>query len=135
MRARSSGPDLKLTVTLDNQILFNDFINEIAEISGSFDDDEGTIHLLTIELSEKLENHTQLNAAGEIVSDRLIELTDIQIDEIDITTVFQFQAKYTHDYNGTKPEITQGFHGLMGCNGTVKLEFKGPVYTWLLENM
>ena len=45
------------------------------------------------------------------------------------------QAVYTHDFNGTQPEIEDTFFGEMGCNGTVSLRFTTPIYLWLLENM
>lgn len=135
MKASATGPDLRLCIRLDGQVLFNDVIQDTAEITGSFNDDDDMDHVLSVELLEKLQDYTQLNEAGEIIADRLIELSDIMIDDVDITKIFEFQAKYTHDFNGTKPEITQGFHGSMGCNGVVKLEFTGPVYSWLLENM
>ena len=135
MKAAASGPDLRLCVSLDNQILFDNVVQDTAEISGTFNDDDGSNHILSVTLSEKLQDHTVLDSTGEIIADRLISLSDIMIDDVDITKIFQFQAKYTHDFNGTKPLVTQGFHGSMGCNGTVTLEFKGPVYFWLLENM
>ena len=135
MKASATGPDLRLCVCLDGQVLFNDIVQETIEINGSFNDNDDVHHTLAVELSEKIQDHTKLNELGEIISDRLIELSDIMIDDVDITKIFQFQAQYTHNFNGTQPEITQGFHGSMGCNGIVKLEFKGPVYFWLLENM
>ena len=135
MKAAASGPDLRLCICLDNQILFDNIVQDTAEISGTFNDADGSNHILSVTLSEKLQNHTVLDRDGEIIADRLISLSDVMIDDVDITEIFQIRAKYTHDFNGTKSSVTQGFHGSMGCNGTVTLEFKGPVYFWLLENM
>jgi hypothetical protein len=134
MTARPTGADLHLSVCLDGQTLFNNIIQETTVVNGSLDDNNAH-HILLVLMSQKIHDHTKLNELGEIISDRLIVLSDIMIDDVDITKIFQFKSVYTHDFNGTQPEINQGFYGSMGCNGIVKLEFNGPVYSWLLENM
>lgn len=97
-----------------------------------YDDGE---HKLAFELFGKRPDHTKIDDAGNIVSDAMLSVSGIEIDGIDIDQITQFKAVYHHDFNGTQAPIEDKFYGLLGCNGTVQLEFTTPVYLWLLENM
>ena len=92
-------------------------------------------HELRIVLQGKLPEHTKIDEQGNIISDATLQISNVTIDDLDVNTVFQSNSVYTHDFNGTQPEIKDTFHGIAGCNGTISFEFSTPVYLWLLENM
>ena len=96
-------------------------------------DDVGT-HLLEIELSNKTLAHTQINSAGNIISDVRIIVDGIKFLGVNINELVWRRMEYHHDFNGTRAQITDSFHGEMGCNGIVRLSFDSPTYIWLLEN-
>ena len=79
--------------------------------------------------------HTVVDEQGNIVSDAMINISKISVDDIDITQVVHELSVYQHDFNGSQPVIEDKFYGDMGCNGTVRLNFTTPIYLWLLENM
>ena len=120
---------------IDDQKLFDtDHVQAqqpvVIEIAG--DDGE---HELRFVLKNKTADHTRVDAAGGIVSDAYLIITDLAFDEIKLGHMFTEQAVYTHDFNKTQKEIQDTFHSVMGCNGTVSLKFTTPIYLWLLEHM
>ena len=97
-------------------------------------DDDGE-HTLELILKNKKETDTKIDVDGNIVSDTVLTVSDLAFDEIKLGHMVTELATYIHNFNGTK-ELTQDrFHGVMGCNGTVSLEFTTPIYLWLLEHM
>jgi hypothetical protein len=103
-----------------------------------FDSDDGN-HCFKIKLKNKNKNyvneHTKINEDGEIISDALINISNIQLDEIKIDQLVYEKAEYVHDGNGSKTIAVHKFYGDLGCEGHVQLHFYTPVYMWLLENM
>jgi hypothetical protein len=97
-------------------------------------DDDGD-HELKFILKNKTAEHTQVDEAGNIVTDATLSITDVAFDEIKLGHMLTQLATYTHDFNGTKDVTQDTFYGAMGCNGTVSLKFSTPVYMWLLEHM
>lgn len=132
--AENFGVPLRLIVRFDQQVIYDQLIQEATVISHSFDDDHIT-HTLELELVGKLPEHTVLDNFGKIVYDSLIEISNVTLAGIDLGPIFLTSCEYTHDFNGTKSEGVHDFYGLMGCNGIVKFEFDGPVYRWLLESL
>jgi hypothetical protein len=98
------------------------------------DDDDGE-HELRFILKNKTSNHTQVDEAGNIVSDARLIVADLAFDEIKLGHMVTEQTLYTHDVNGTEKQAQHKFYGEMGCNGTVSLKFTTPIYLWLLEHM
>ncbi len=130
-----SSTPLGMRVLLDNVIIYdNSQVSNEEHIEHKMSDADGE-HELAFEMFGKLPAHTKINEAGEILSDVLLIINNINIDEIDISQIFQELAVYHHDFNGTKPPVEDPFCGSMGCNGVVKLKFSTPLYLWLLENM
>lgn len=103
-------------------------------ISTDLSDDEAE-HVLRFVMKNKQPAHTKINADGEIIQDALITIEDICFDDIKLGYIMTKLSKYMHDFNGTGPETQQQFHGEMGCNGTVSLEFSTPIYLWMLEHI
>jgi hypothetical protein len=97
------------------------------------DDDE---HELRLVMKNKISDHTQVDSAGNIISDARLVVTDLSFDDIDLGHSFTEHAVYVHDQNAQLPTPVQDkFYTEMGCNGTVSLKFTSPVYLWLLEHM
>lgn len=92
-------------------------------------------HWFKIVLKNKTHENTKIDQQGNIVSDALIDISNLCIDEINIDTMIHNLADYVHDHNGTQTIAVHEFFGHLGCNGQVKLKFSTPIYLWLLENM
>lgn len=134
--ARATGPDLRLSVILDGQEIQSlEPTAEDQKISLQINDDIESEHCLSLIMSGKQMDHTKIDDQGQIVEDRMIEITDVRMDDIELGYIFTQLAKYTHDHNGTSEITTVPFYGTMGCNGRVDFRFNTPVYLWLLENM
>ena len=112
----------------------SDHVQAQQSVVIEIDDDDGE-HELRFVLKNKTSDHTQVDAAGNIVSDARLIVTDLAFDEIHLGHIFTEQAVYTHNFNGTQKEIQDKFYREMGCNGTVSLKFTTPIYLWLLEHM
>ena len=135
-QARVLGGPLSLQVKLDNSDVFDgELTNEWQTISHEFDDVDDTARVIAISLKDKQPEHTQINEAGNIVADRVVEIQNFAFDDVALGHVFVEQATYEHNYNGNGPAVKEQFFGTMGCNGTVTLKFQGPLYLWLLEHM
>ena len=152
---QATGPGLGLSVSVDNQLIFKEILDQVVTpISYQFDDINEQDHELKIEMFGKLPEHTKVNSDGVIVQDRVIKIltaslndinlipTDsnnttklLSIEDINYAQLFSKYAKYCHDFNGSGESTEQKFFGTLGCNGTVYFKFASPVYLWLLENM
>ena len=109
-------------------------VNQSQIISMDVLDNEGN-HELRFVLKGKMSGHTKIDDQGNIVKDATLQLSNITIDGIDITQLFQEKSVYTHDFNGSQPEIQDKFYGTAGCNGVISFQFTTPIYLWLLEHM
>jgi len=135
-RAQATGPDLHLRVRLDHLIIYDSELPlEPVEILYNFDDQLEATHLLEIEMMGKLPEHTKIDDQNKIIEDRLIKISDIAFDSVEVDNLFTNLAVYSHNFNGSGDDVESPFYGDMGCNGTVRLSFTSPVYIWLLENM
>ena len=131
----NSAVALGLRVVLDQATIFETaHVTETVQIKHEISDADGE-HELTFELFGKLPEHTKITETGEIVSDALIEIGNITLDEIDLDQIFQLLTVYHHDVNGSQTPADHKFYRHMGCNGIVTLKFTTPIYLWLLENM
>ena len=126
---------LGMEVWLDSQQLFNsDHVAESMDLEWPIVDDEAE-HELRFVMKNKTIDHTQVDAQGTITQDARLIVQNVCFDEIALGQLFIDHTEYTHDFNGTQPMTTVKFYGEMGCNGTVSLKFRTPIYLWLLENM
>jgi hypothetical protein len=132
----ASGPDLNLRVCLNTNVLYHDRPStDICTISHDFDDADGTDYVLSLELFGKLPTHTEIDRHGQIITDRVIQIVDVQFDDISLGNLLYESSVYHHDTNGTTEPIQDRFFGTMGCNGRVEVRFSTPIYLWLLENI
>jgi hypothetical protein len=134
--AKSTGNDLRLTASLNGHVFFDQILsqNEI-KVQHTFSAVDGEKYTIEIEMSGKLPGHTVIDDQGNIVEDRMIEISNFSLDEIALVQLFTDNCKYSHDFNGSQAVVVDKFFGNMGCNGIVKFEFSAPLYIWMLENM
>ena len=135
-RATNTDPaiPLQLQVCMDDQILDSVTVTDAKHCAYNVTLADGD-HELKLIMSGKTTAHTVLDPQGQIVTDVMLEFANVELDEINIGTMLQSLAVYTHDFNGTGDQVHDQFYHAMGCNGTVSLKFTTPVYLWLLENM
>lgn len=126
---------LGLEIWLDNEKIYhNSWVKQAETVQYTFPDDEGQ-HCLRWVLVGKTNEHTKIDESGNIVSDALLSITDVSLDDIQLGHCFNELATYQHNFNGNGADTVESFNNKMGCNGTVSLKFTTPFYLWLLENM
>jgi hypothetical protein len=113
----------------NNETEFFEFDTEVAEGSNS----------LIIELLNKNSTDTVRDQTGNIVSDMLLNIDMIEIDDIDIGTLkwtlSDYRPVYPAEYvAGQKLEESVRNCVNLGWNGRWILPFQSPFYIWLLEN-
>ena len=141
---------LQFSCTLENQSDVNDLAVEMWMDTNKFFDfyippgqnkivhelsEDNTDHVLQIVMKNKTQDHTTVDADGNIVADSLITVKNIAFDNINVDQLFYENSTYTHDCNGTAEIAAHEFFGSMGCNGTVEFQFSTPFYIWLLEHL
>lgn len=131
---RCTQGKLTMRVTVDGDAQILPITQSTQYITGELIDNPGTHHIITLDLLDKLPEHTLIDTDGTIVTDRTVELLKFTIDDIDFTEFLLDRASYKHDFNGTRDLVVEKFYGSMGCNGRVYLEFDSPVYTSLLSH-
>ena len=125
----------EFSVWLDNEkITHGEADNDcILEFSRKVEDGA---HSLSIRLENKTPEDTRTQA-GNIVSDMLLNIKDIEIDDISLGNLL-WDAEYILDepqfYNNS--QITHLDRCVnLGWNGTYKFQFSSPFYLWLLEKV
>lgn len=127
---------LGLEIWLDNALLLkNNYVQDKIHFGHDINDNDDSNHELRIVLTGKTSDHTQVDEAGTIIKDATLAITNVEVDNLDVNQLFLEKCVYTHDFNGSQPEIVDSFHGIAGCNGTISFRFYTPMYLWLLENM
>ncbi len=138
-RIVSSNPDTPWHVCVknNNSVIFEQtYFKESTDVVYEFADDQDTEHNISIEISGKRAEDTEIDAQGNIVADSLLHINNFTISEIDITEVITVKSStYTHNFNGNGNQVTEKFYGTIGCNGVIQFKFSSPIYIWLLENM
>lgn len=118
-----------------NSIEYFEFDAEVAEGK----------HFLEIELLNKTFGDTITDSEGNILSDLLLNIDSIEIDDIDLGSLKWSLSEYKPNYppnyikttirNGSSlPESVKNCVNL-GWNGTWTLPFDSPFYIWLLESI
>jgi|688.fasta_scaffold1102354_1 hypothetical protein len=136
--ASHNNSGIEITVQLDNSDpQITKASTDPHKFSFAIDDEQEAEHVLKIVMSGKTHEHTELDDQNNIVKDVMVYVSDksCNIDDINIAAIFSDISTYVHDHNGTTEPITDKFFGPLGCNGTVTLKFRTPVYLWLLEHL
>jgi hypothetical protein len=131
----SSHNDLGIEIWCDDQKIFDQYLgSEKINFEQNLHLEDGP-HVMKFCMKGKTAQHTSINEHGEILSDSLIRITNICLDQINIDQLVYTHAVYQHDTNGTTRLGNHKFYGDMGCNGVVTLPISIPMYLWLLEVM
>ena len=126
---------LGIRVSLDRNVIYeNTHVMDETHVEYPMPDEDSE-HELIFEMFGKSHEHTKIDNAGNILSDAVLTIADVEIDGINIDYLFQTLAVYRHDFNGTQAAIEEKCYGTMGCNGTVSLKFTTPIYLFMLEFM
>lgn len=83
-------------------------------------------------MKNKTQAHTQIDNNNNIIKDACLKISNLTIDDYEIHNI-NVLTVYQHDFNGTGPTVQSPFYELMGCNGTLTLNFSVPIYDWLAE--
>lgn len=127
-----TSSSLGVAIWLNNQCVFQTpHVSESIHYEHVISDEDGE-HELQIVMSGKTQDHTIVDDHGNIIKDAVLSVA-FNVDNVNVDQLFQNQAVYTHDFNGTQSEIKDTFHGLMGCNGVLSLKFISPLFLWVLD--
>lgn len=130
------GQPLGLEIWINDSKLFDqESLTSAQDVALAWPDQDDQICTLKFVLKNKQDSHTVIDSTNRIVSDSLIEINNVKLDEVCVDKIMHTRAQYQHNFNGNGQETTQKFYGAMGCNGTVSLQFTTPIYIWLLENI
>jgi hypothetical protein len=92
-------------------------------------------HSIRIIFSGKTDKDTEIDANGNILKDRLLNIDSISIDEIDLGNLVYSLCKFYPDKT-IRPDLPDMIPNLtcIGYNGEWELKFNVPTYLWLLEH-
>jgi len=131
---RSDDPDFTVTFFMDGEKLKSPIItDEWQTLRYDFDKDS-LDHVFEIKMSGKTSSHTKIDNQGNILDDKIVEIKKFFLDDIDVESILHKTSQYIHDHNGSTVMGKNRFFGILGCNGTVRLEFYSPVPLWFLDN-
>ena len=135
-KARSTSPDLLLTVKVnDNTVYSAQLDEEFKEIEFFMREIDGAYTLDFILSGKSPVKHTTVDSTGNIVHDEYIEIKDLIMDTVPVGQIWFDNTVYYHNYNGTGYDTESDFFGTMGCNGTARFKFECPFYMWYLETL
>ena len=102
-------------------------------------------HCLEIVFQNKTDQDTTMDQNGNILSDLILNIDSIEIDEIDLGSLLWTASDYRPDYpEKYRLEMSKQGKDLpvsvkncvnLGWNGRWILPFTSPFYIWLLENI
>jgi hypothetical protein len=134
LAATSDCTDISIAVYFNDLLLSNSTASLTPQTIIYEIDDTPNNHALSIIMTGKNHTHTIVGQDEKIVEDTCFKINKLEFDELDMTEIFcQGKQCYTHSFNSDGPELLDEFYGIIGCNGTVKIEFSTPVYLWLLD--
>ena len=127
---------LGLLVSVNQKEIFDtEQLTAAEHVVLTIDEADDAEYCVQITLKNKTADHTKINSDGSIMSDSMINISNVEFSNVKLDQLFFEKSKYTHSFNGSQAESVYNFCGDMGCNGTVSFEFTTPSYIWILENM
>ena len=119
----------------DQKLLDQPHVQDLIPVTVCVDDNAEANNQLKIVLKNKTSEHTAVDDQGNIIKDSCLTVRNFKLDDVDIDQLVSEKSVYRHNFNGGSDHIDDQFYWVMGCNGTVTLNFFTPTYIWLLENM
>ena len=89
-------------------------------------------HKLLIEVQNKNESNTTVDANNNVVSDSFIKIKSIEFNEIEVLPAIYTDNLQTFYIDNQKDQVLNKITEI-GFNGTWELQFKTPIYKWMLE--
>ena len=91
---------------------------------------QGSEHKFLLCCENKTHDHTRINDMGKVTKDSYAKFNKFAIDDIDL---MQYVRSYGYfiGHNGEKISPSEG----LWANGAWCMDFKTPVYDWLLETL
>jgi hypothetical protein len=131
---KSTGPGLHLSVSINKvQRYFLEVPQNDLLICLHLPEHDSTQHVITLEMTGKLPQHTVVDPRGHILSDRWLEFSNFRFQDIDLGHQFAESAVYLHDHNGHSDVVAVPFSGSMYFNGRVEWQYDQDPLLWLLE--
>lgn len=124
------------TLQIDSRLTVDANVSEYFEFDAELPEGD---HELKVVFLNKTSVDTVQDNNGAIVSDLLLNIDEIEIDEIELATLKWTESVYTPDYpsdyldESQKQVKTVENCVNLGWNGTWTLKFQSPFYLWLLE--
>ena len=144
LKGSSNIKQPKFNIAVNDQIFVHASLSvttgEVEYFEFSADIVEG-VNQLAITFLNKDPGDTAQDDQGNIVSDLLLSIDSIEIDEIDLGSLLWTMSVYNPIYpesytNTEQKQITDVKNCVdLGWNGTWYLPFTSPFYIWLLENI
>lgn len=120
---------IRITIKLDQQVIFESGINDTTQVTYSFEDSSSTqTHTLTIQVNGIDEQHRPRWPSG-LNGGAMLKLHSITIEDMSMEWVMPTLGTYVLE-DGSVHIPT----GLAGSNGVQTLPFSTPIYSWLIAN-
>ena len=134
----------KFLIAVDGNIVQEGSLTQAPNVTEYFEFDVSLTeepHELQVSLLNKEPIDTVQDGNGNIISDMLLNIDSIEIDEIELGTLLWtasiYNPIYPESYNNQEQksikDIANCVH--LGWNGVWRLPFICPFYVWLLENI
>jgi hypothetical protein len=134
--ASADCTDISIAIHINDSLLFDTTAKQATQSVTCELSEEPRDHVLTLVMSGKNHNHTTIDDTGEIISDVYVNIDKLEFEELDMKEIYCLgKPCYTHSFNSTQPEFLDEFYGIVGCNGTVRIEFSTPIHLWLLDHI
>ncbi len=120
---------IQITVSLDQQTLFQSNVNGLIQLNHVFEDSDDTQpHVLNIHIDGIDKCHRPQWPTGQS-GGAMLKVHSVLIEDLDMCRVIPKLGNYILQ-DGTVNIATE----LAGSNGTQTLPFTTPIYSWLIEN-
>jgi hypothetical protein len=132
--ASADCTDILIEIYLNkNKIFESTAQQQLQQVLCNINEDPAD-HELALVMSGKNRSHTVVDNNGEITSDIYFTINRLEFEDLDMRELFCLGKQcYTHSFNSSQPEFLDEFYGIIGCNGTVNINFSTPIYLWLLD--
>lgn len=121
--------DIHVVATLDQQQIFKSTVNNVEEISCTFQDtQQEQTHQLTLEITGIGDLHRPRWPTGQYGS-AMLKITNICIENINLQHAVPTLGQYLLQ-DGTVNFANE----LVGNNGSYLLSFTTPIYSWLIQH-
>lgn len=132
--ASADCDDILIEIYLDDNKIFESTAQQRSQQVLCEINETPANHALKLVMSGKNRTHTTINSVGEITRDIYFKIDQLEFEDLDMQEVFCLGKQcYTHNFNSNQPEFLDEFYGIIGCNGTVNIEFSTPIYLWLAD--